>query len=159
MQSTLQITQHPLDLAPIILVRQPYSRGQKSSGGLNVPPHPRAQKQKLRRCTVEGHHLLFRQHLSQGWISHREMMVRGRGRFRRRPVGLSTHHLVSFQQRCETLTPSAVRDFQCLGLKEFHQWSCFVSFLADSSASLPHFLSAALSDIWAITIPTTSAHR
>ncbi len=40
---------------------------------------------------------------------------------------------------------SAVRDFQCMGLKEFHQWSCFISLPTDSSASLPHFLSATFS--------------
>ena len=31
---------------------------------------------------MECHHLFFRQHLRQGWVSHCEQMVRGRGCFR-----------------------------------------------------------------------------
>jgi hypothetical protein len=31
---------------------------------------------------MECHHLLFRQHLRQGWVPHCKEMVRSRGRFR-----------------------------------------------------------------------------
>ena len=47
-QSILQVTQHPLDLGPVILIWQPHSHGYKGSDGLNVPPRPCAQKQELR---------------------------------------------------------------------------------------------------------------